>query len=270
MANKILRKLIDVEIRLGFIYIPSQNIELMPDINTKIEVNLDDKIEKVTYNPVHRRIFGLTSWYKKHNLKVGQEVIIIRENNIYKFELKNKKENEEIQEIIDDLIDISGLSSTAKGDIVEDRIKELILLHGQGLLSVYRPTTDSEGIDLIVVKNGMFQPIFLQVKSRFNLSGNSFITNINKKTFNVHHSYYVICAYFNLTKMELFNNVLLIPSSIIAEEAILLKNSKRPSYQIVASLAEGSKGKWSQYFINKSDLSNRLIEKFEEMAKYIK
>jgi len=36
-------------------------------------------------------------------------------------------------------------------------------------LSVYKPVTDSEGIDLIVVKNGVFQPVFLQVKARFNL-----------------------------------------------------------------------------------------------------
>lgn len=270
MSNKILRKLIEVEIRLGFIYIPSRNLELMPDNNTKIDVNLDGKDKILTYNPIHRRIFGLTNWYRKHNLKPGQEIVITKENNIYKFELKKKEETKKAKEEAKDLVDIPSLSTTAKGDIVEDRIKELILLHGQGLLSVYKPVTDNEGIDLIVVKNGMFQPIFLQVKSRFNLYKNNFITNINKKTFNSHHSYYIVCAYFDLNSMELFNNLLMIPSYDIEKKAISLNPNNRPVYRVVSSLDSESKGKWSKYLVNKTKLVNKLIEKFEEMFKYIK
>lgn len=270
ISNKILRKLIEVEIRLGFIYIQSQNLGLMPDSNTKIEANLDGKNKKLTYNSIHRRIFGLTDWYKKYNLKPGQEIVIIKENDIYKFEIKKKEEAKKTKDETKDLIDISGLSTTTKGDIVEDRIKELILLHGQGLLSVYRPITDTEGIDLIIVKNGMFQPIFLQVKSRFNLNRYSFITNINKKTFNAHHSYYIICAFFDLNSMELFNNLLMVPSDDVEKKAIFLNPNNRPVYRIVASLDSKSKGKWAQYFVAKTELANRLIEKFEEIAKYIK
>jgi len=40
MANKIIRKLIEIEIRLGFINIPSHGIELMPDDSTKIKAVL--------------------------------------------------------------------------------------------------------------------------------------------------------------------------------------------------------------------------------------
>ena len=170
---------------------------------------------------------------------------------------------------LDDVI-LATPTAVSKGDIVEDRVKELILLKGQGLLSVYKPVTDTEGIDLIVVKNGMFQPIFLQVKSRFNLQRNSFITNINKKTFNPHHSYFVVGAYFDLSSMELFNNLLLIPSNDIAKKtnAITLKN--RIIYSIVSPLILESKSKWSEYLTNKNELTNKLIEKFEEMSKYIK
>ena len=191
-----------------------------------------------------------------------------KENDVYRFEVKNEIKKVKIE--IEEPVDISGLSSTSKGDIVEDRVKELILLKGQGLLSVYKPVTDTEGIDLIIVKNGMFQPIFLQVKSRFNLQRNSFITNINKKTFNPHHSYFVVGAYFDLSSMELFNNLLLIPSNDIAKKtnAITLKN--RIIYSIVSPLILESKSKWSEYLTNKNELTNKLIEKFEEMSKYIK
>lgn len=268
MPNKILRKLIEVEIRLGFMYIPSQGLELMPLSNEKINAVIDGSSLTLTYNSTHRRIFGLTEWYKKNNLKPGQEVIVTKENDVYKFELKNEIKKVKIE--IEEPVDISGLSSTSKGDIVEDRIKELILLKGQGLLSVYKPVTDTEGIDLIIVKNGMFQPIFLQVKSRFNLHRNSFITSINKKTFNPHHSYFVVGAYFDLSKMELFNNLLLIPSNDIDKKAISLTANNKPIYRIVASLDLHSKGKWSEYLINKNELTNILIEKFEEMSKYIK
>ncbi len=269
MVNKIIRKLIEVEIRLGFMYILSQSIELMPDDSTKINAVLDGDNQTLTYNPVYRRIFGLTKWYKEHDLKPGQEIIVIKEKNTYKFELP-KPGAKKVKVETKDIIDISGLSSTSKGDIVEDRIKELILLQGQGLLSVYKPVTDTEGIDLIIVKNGMFQPIFLQVKSRFNLQGNSFITNINKKTFNPHHSYYIIGAYFDLGNIELFNNLLLIPSNDIDNKAISLNPNNRPIYRVVASLGLDSKGKWSEYLINKNKLADKLIEKFEEMSKYIK
>ena len=138
------------------------------------------------------------------------------------------------------------------------------------MLSVYKPTNDTEGIDLIIVKNGMFQPIFLQVKSRFNLNKGTFIIDISKKTFNAHHSYYIICAYFDLNSLEVFDNMLIIPSDLILNNAIHLDSKKRPSYRIVASLKSESKGKWSKHLTNKTELANKLIEKFEEMSKYIK
>ena len=62
----------------------------------------------------------------------------------------------------------------------------------------------------------------------------------------------------------------MIPSDMIENKAIHLNSNNRPSYRIVTSLKSESKGKWSQYFVNKTELANKLIEKFEEMSKYIK
>ena len=81
----------------------------------------------------------------------------------------------------------------SKGNIVEDRIKELIILYGQGLLNVYKPVVDNRGIDLIVIREGVFMPIFLQVKSRFNAAEKeTLLIDVNDKTFNPHHSFYIV------------------------------------------------------------------------------
>lgn len=269
MKNNIIRKLINVEIKLGFLHIPSGGIDLMPDSNIKLSVLLDDQIRELKYNATHKRIFGLTKWYRKHKLDIGDTVTLTKSQN--KYELSHKKKGAETP--IEEkklLIDISGLSSQAKGDIVEDRIKELIVLHGQGLLSVYKPVTDTHGVDLIVTKTGMFQPIFLQVKSRFNLQKTGyFLMDIRKKTFTPHHSYFVVGAYFNPENLEIHEHILLIPSSQVIK-ANVVKPPNGDRYRITNHLTPQSKGKWAKYLIKKSELADKLLEKFEEIARYIK
>jgi len=188
MVKKFIRKLIDVEIRLGFLHIPAVGIEMMPEKDGKITVAIDGKDNELTYNAKHKRVFGLVRWYKVNNVRVGDEVILEKGGLKYVLSFKDKSQETPLKEA-ETLLDISGLSSQAKGDIVEERIKELIVLQGQGLLSVYRPVTDTQGVDLVVTKAGMFQPIFLQIKGRFNVAKvGFFLMDINKKTFTPHHS----------------------------------------------------------------------------------
>lgn len=59
MIKKFIRKLIDVEIKLGFLHIPAAGIEIMPEKDAKIAVAIDEKENQLTYNAKHKRIFGL-------------------------------------------------------------------------------------------------------------------------------------------------------------------------------------------------------------------
>lgn len=279
MAKGFSRKLIEVEIRLGFLSVPSKGTDIMPNEKTKVEIFLDDdeKPLSLSYNPSHRRLFGLTAWYKKHQAKPKDEVdvnVLKESPPTYRLSFNEVKTAEDLrakEKEGNELITLSGLSSTSKGNIVEDRIKELILLYGQGLLSVYRPASDTEGIDLIVVKSGIFQPIFLQVKGRFNLQKNSaIIAEIRLKTFNPHHSYYVVIAYFNPATLEIHENILLIPTEEVKGNAVIVNAKYGQRYRVATLLNPKSKSKWAKYIIKKSELANRLIEKFEEMAKYVK
>lgn len=267
---KIIRKLIAVEIELGFLHIPASGIGMMPSENGKIRVAMPDGHVSLTYNSKHKRLFGLTRWYRKLKAKVGDEVILEKSGDNYSLHFKEKAEPSQSEKEAESLIDISGLSSQAKGDIVEDRVKELIVLQGQGLLSVYRPVTDTHGIDLIITKTGMFQPIALQVKGRYNVEKTGyFLMDVAKKTFTPHHSYFVLGAYFNPRKLEIHDYLLLIPSEVVVKAPTVNKGADE-RYRVMNYLSEESKGRWSKYLIKKTELANKLLEKFEEMSRYVK
>lgn len=269
VQNKIVRKLIEVELKLGFLHIPAMGVNIMPESDSSIPVFIDNQSKKLKYNAKYKRLFGLTAWYRKHKLEVGDIVTITKVQDKYEFRCE-KQDTVKPKEETKSLIDISGLSTQAKGDIVEDRIKELIVLHGQGLLSVYKPVSDTHGIDLIVTKSGMFQPIFLQVKSRYNLQKPGyFLMDISKKTFIPHHSYFVAGAYFNPETLEIHEYILLIPSMQVVK-ANVVKAHNGDRYRIANYLSPQSKGQWAKYLIKKSELANKLLEKFEEIARYIK
>ena len=273
MENKIIRQLIEVEIRLGFLSIPARGIQFMPSKNGKIDVLINGHKTQLSYNSDHRRVFGLTKWYKQNKAKPKDEIELIQNTN-ENYELKfigKEKQKSESEEAVK-LVDLSGLSSQAKGNIVEDRVKESLLLYGQGLLSVYKPVTDTEGIDLIVVRNGRFNPIFLQVKGRFNLDNDrSLILRIKVKTFTPHSNYFVVGAFFNPKTLEIDKNILLIPSKDIVENATKVKSKGDVEwYNVATSIADQKSAKWTKYLIRKDELASKLLEKFEEISKYIK
>ena len=269
--NTISRKLIEVEIHLGFLYVPSGGVQHFPADNGKVSVEIDGATKKLTYNADHRRIFGLMAWYKKHKVAPKDEVTIhVRSEGKYALSLESKaiQAKAEPEKEAEELLDLSGISSQAKGDIVEDRVKELLVLHGQGLLSVFKPVTDTEGIDLVVTTTGQFHPIFLQIKGRYTLhQKRTMILTVNAKTFRPHPAFFVVAAYFNPAKLEVHDDVLLIPSAVFAAESSKTKNDK---YQISAPLNRDSKSKWTQWLVPKGELANRLLAQFEEMRKYIR
>ena len=270
MGTQITRQLIGVEIKLGFLYVPSRAVPQLPAQGQKVAVSMAGQARQLTYNAEHRRIFGLTSWYKSHKASVGDEVVLIVTGpNAYalKFRAKSSSAPEAPEKAAHKLIDLSGLSSQAKGDIVEDRVKELLVLYGQGLLHVFKPVTDTEGVDLIVTKAGEFHPIFLQVKSRYVLNqGRSIVITVNAKTFKPHQAYYVVAAYFDPATLAIRDDIFLIPSEEFKREAVPVKKYDR--LQIVAPLGRESRSKWTKYLVSKSELANRLIEHFEAMNRF--
>ncbi len=269
------RTLIAKEVDLGFLYISAEARRAFPKKTQRIMVTFDNskKYNEFLYNSTNNRITGLTRWYRKHSAAAKSQVrIIIEEDGIHlRTAVSDSKEPagytaDELEQIVD----LSGLSSMAKGDIVEDRIKEIILLYGQGELSVYKPVSDNEGIDLIVVKNGIFQPLFLQVKGRFKLRGNNLLCDVRLKTFKPHHSYYVVGAYFNPASLDIHDRILFVPSKIVAQQGGLVNKGKDERRRVVTNILNPQKDKWVPYTMTKQDFVIAILDKFNEMGKYLK
>lgn len=275
IAARYSRILIAKEIELGFLYIQAQAQQLFPRRNSSINIYLGDgnNIFRLSYNSSHRRLFGLTNWYRENNAR-PKDKVIIDELGKYTFRLQfisGSPTEEYSREEIEEIIDLSELPSTTKGDIVEDRIKEQILLYGQGLLSVYKPVTDSEGIDLIVVKKGVFHPLFLQVKGRFTLQKNgAFLCDVRLKTFKPHHSYFLIGAYFDPTTLELHDKLLFIPTKLVEEKGTKIRTKSGTRCRIVTRLSGKTNSKWAPYIVNKKEVATKILEKIEELDKVLK
>lgn len=267
------RKIIGVEKKLGFLYVPAQAQILMPSETTQVMVQLqgEPRPRALNYNADYKRIFGLTSWYKSNKIDIGTPVDVELTTAILKISVASTPLI--IEEIEDETkiapIDISGLSSAAKGNIGEDRVKELILIYSQGLLNVFKPVIDNRGIDLIVLKEGVFMPIYLQIKTRYNVSKNDqLILTISGNTFKSHHAFYIIGISFNPKTLELDNKILFLPSKDLEKHGIKLNH--KGNWRVAVSYSDTTKSKFAKYFINKEELVEKLIEKFESMAELIR
>ena len=271
-----IRTLIVKEVELGFLYIDSKARTVFPKDSENVRVKLGNspKIHNLKYNAKHNRIFGLVSWFRSNNLIAKSQIAISADDDgIIQLQVLEAPIDEPkyTPDEIEEIVDLSGLSSMAKGDIVEDRIKEIILLYGQGSLSVYKPVSDSEGIDLIVVKNGVFQPLFIQVKGRFKLHNDrTFIADVRMKTFNPHHSYFVVGAYFNPISFEINDHILFVPSKVVKKVGTIINARGEERYRITTNILKPSKSKWAEYIISKQGLVEAILDKFDEMEKYLK
>lgn len=268
------RKIIGVEKKLGFLYVPAQGQSLMPSETGTVSVLLqgESKPRSLSYNADYNRIFGLTGWYKKNNVEVGTPVDVELTNELLKLSVAASPliiDETPVTEEETNSIDISGLSSAAKGNIGEDRVKELILLYSQGLLNVFKPVIDNRGIDLIVLKEGVFLPIYLQVKSRFNVSKNEqLVLTISGNTFKSHHAFYIVGISFNPQSLELDDKILFMPSKELEKHGIKLNH--KGNWRVTVPYNDTTKSKFARYFISKEELVEKLIEKFEAMAELIK
>lgn len=274
MKNKISyqRKIIGVEQKLGFLYVPAEVRELLPDDNCEIDVFLEGKSkpEKKAFNADHNRIFGLIPFYKAHKLEKGDLLNVEVTKEYIRIEVGKTEVIEDTEEFErEDFIDISGLSSQAKGNIGEDRVKEIILMYSQGLLNVFKPVIDDRGIDLIVLKEGIYNPIYIQVKSRFNVhKRNRLIINLKGNTFKAHHSYFVVGVYFDHQTLEIGNKILFIPSNKISQLGVKLSSG---DWRITVSMKNGlTTGKYKDLLISKEEFVNKLLEKIDALHEVVK
>lgn len=275
--KKDFRKIIAKEIELGFLRVPAGLRGYFSGLGDKVVCVIDGKSKDLTYNSKYGRLFGLVSYFRKNEATPNDvvEFEIKDDNRVF---LNYKKIKEIEKEIIpieisdaEEIINVSELPSQTKGNIVEQRIAELILLYGQGLLNVYKPISDIEGIDLIVVKKGIFQPIFIQVKGRYNLRNGNIQIGVKYDNFIAHHTFFVVAAYFNPKEIDISDYLIFIPSEDFKNKTnIVNKGKDNAKYVLSSKLNKEYNGRFSGFVIKKENLVNKIFEKFKEIEKYIK
>ncbi len=266
MPNKHKRRIIEVEKRLGFLYVPTKLRTILPVNEEQVIVRFNGNELRLRYNSTYNRIFGLTEFYRNANIDEGDFLTLTINNGALEVSKYIDGEDQTQEEDANDTFDISGLSSRAKGNIAEDRIKEYILLYGQGLLNVYKPVIDEDGVDLIALQSGIFHPVYLQVKSRYNVGEDGqMIITITGSTFKAHHSFYLVAVSFNKQTLEIDDKILFISSEAIEEKAFRLSNG---NLRLVASLKEGSQNQWCPYIVSKAQLAEKIIESISDMNRY--
>lgn len=274
--EKATKHLIAVEIEIGFLYIPAKLKKYFPNEKKTIPFVLDGEKKELSYNPKYRRITGLVGFYRKHEAAPNDAVDIEVGDRTFSLAFKKVTEKEKNllpvdEEKAEEILNVSELSSQAKGNIVEQRIAELILLYGQGLLNVYKPIVDIEGIDLVVLKRGVFQPLFIQVKGKYKLRNKQFQIGVKKKGFVPHHTFFVVGAYFSPETVDIADYLIFIPSKDFQEKAVeVRKDTDDALYVLNCRLAEAYNGQYTPYLVKKENLVNKIFEKFSEIEKYLK
>ncbi|MDH6304560.1 hypothetical protein M2459_001295 [Parabacteroides sp. PF5-5] len=274
------RKIIPFERENGLLYVPIGLRNFFPKENSELVVYFEKEEIKIKYNATRNWLYGLSDLYDTLDLLVYDMVWLAiiddkinlgrcdEEGNINIFRYENQvdivDETNEDPDLTEDNNDscFDKISNYVKGNIAEDRVKEYILLRGQGLLSVFKPVIDDNGIDLIVMHKGVFHPVYLQIKSRsINREGNETYLTISANTFHAHESLYIIGLIFNKKTLDIEDKLLVIPSWEVNNKAPQPINAK---YKLNISFEDNKDNYWSQYLVHKSKLAENLLKLISE------
>jgi len=158
-----------------------------------------------------------------------------------------------------------GLSSKQKGDIAEARVAELIVLYGDRALSCYKPISDDEGIDLIVKEKGSLKTLYLQVKSRFELTpkgSKQFIQTTPVESLTNSYKMALVFVYFDSQKGDINEKIWFVPAPDFIQIAHLIpaneEKKREARYRFNANI-EKEEGHFCEFLIDKRDLANAVL-----------
>lgn len=157
------------------------------------------------------------------------------------------------------------LSSKQKGDIAEARVAELIVLYGDKALSCYKPISDDEGIDLIVKEKGSLKTLYLQVKSRFELTpkgSKQFIQTPSVDSIVNSYKMALVFVYFDVSRGDIYDKIWFVPAPDFIQKAHLIPANKekkrKEKYRFNANI-EKEEGRFGEFLIDKRDLANAIL-----------
>ncbi len=156
----------------------------------------------------------------------------------------------------------STLMSVQKGNIVEARVSELILLYGTNL-SCYRPLSDDEGIDLIVKEKGSLKSVYIQIKGNFSDDfSRPFIATVKQRSVVDSYSMAFVFCLFNTAKGDVHDYVWFVPAPDFIRMA---HKDKNDLLGFVSGKQKKESNKWDAFMIDKRDLAGRVIDQLKRI-----
>lgn len=154
------------------------------------------------------------------------------------------------------------LMSVQKGNIVEARVSELILLYGTNL-SCYRPISDDEGIDLIVKEKASLKSIYIQIKSNFSDDfSRPFVATVKQRSVIDSYSMAFVFCLFDTAKGDVHDYVWFVPAPDFIRMA---HKDKNDLLGFVSGKQKKDSNKWDAFMIDKRDLAGRVIEQLKRI-----
>ena len=154
------------------------------------------------------------------------------------------------------------LMPVQKGNIVEARVSELILLYGTNL-SCYRPISDDEGIDLIVKEKASLKSIYIQIKSNFSDDfSRPFVATVKQRSTVDNYSMAFIFCLFDTSKGDVHDYVWFVPAPDFIR---LAPKDKNDLLGFVSGKQKKDSNKWDAFMIDKRDLSSRVVEQLKRI-----
>jgi hypothetical protein len=154
------------------------------------------------------------------------------------------------------------LMSVQKGNIVEARVSELVLLYGTNL-SCYRPVSDDEGIDLIVKEKGSLKSIYIQIKSNFSDDfSRPFVATVKQRSAVDNYSMAFVFCLFDTAKGDVHDYVWFVPAPDFIRMA---HKDKNDLLGFVSGKQKKESNKWDAYMIDKRDLATKVIEQLKRI-----
>lgn len=160
-----------------------------------------------------------------------------------------------------------GLNTKQKGDIAEARVAELITLYGTvDGFTCYKPTSDQEGIDLIVKQRGQLNVSYIQIKSTFGYLGRNdpgktrgFVSTVREKAIVDDPNFLLVFVYFDLSDGDIYDHVFCIPAPDFLR---LTQNEKNNTGVRVftVGLSHPDRSKFAEFYIEKRELANKISE----------
>lgn len=164
------------------------------------------------------------------------------------------------------------LSRVQKGAIGQFVFLATALVTGKGQVEVYTPAVDNEGRDAEIRKHlKPALPVGVQVKV-------SFFTSLGKRGaqyLNIRFSLlesriqndprlWYFFAYYDERELRFYGPTFLIPSRVVHKICRKGKQNGRVYFSFMASLAPGSRDRWSQHRVAPEDLGMRLLEVIDQ------